>query len=985
MTRLQMSIKPLPPDVVAQISSSITITSLNKVICELIMNSLDAGATKLDVSVDYSRGGCTVEDDGFGILPLEFGPDGHLGKLHHSSKYHSQSPVHGGKGVFLAALSALAVLSITSHHHSHRSHNALTMHKSEIVSRQIPAPPEQYITSTAHGTRVSVRDLFGNIPVRVKQRIHLAEKQRGHVRDWEELKRGIISLLLAWPTIVSLVLRESESNYKIVIRPPASTSGPKISRDLVYSILSQASFIPHDEKDSWVRVGASTLNLRISGFLSLQPNATKNVQFLSLDIRPLMASDGHNVFYDEVNNLFSNSAFGADKEIERLDRAEGERSERDNRYRGARYTNKDLRGTKKGVDRWPMFCIGIQLLEAGTSQIQFNDVLIDKGPTVSMVMELLQTMILEFLTKHHFCPKAPRSKRLRGLKNPNCPPLPGNGGHSSRANQITDHSTPQRRKSRLKTETPPDALGTNVTMPSFRQGRIARDSPFGTWSRIKQGATVSRSPTPKEDIGLLASYQITRPSTIPPRARTVPASERSRSGLDSLKPFRPLVSTDGKIIRAPFDDVIVFQPRRGPPSQASSLNPHIRPSCDHYQSADPNDDIVVYINPITKVKSLINQRTGLTMNSDRVLSRNRVSQLSLEPTRTISMIERPSPWLEDLLNKWDNPVFQTTEPSIPQVVLEGHAATTQHILHGRRHHCSQIDIERAFKESSSGIGERISKDALARAEVISQVDKKFILVKFRNHTSPAQDDDDSMLVLIDQHAADERIRVEALMQELCAVPSSAEPGTDPASKILTTHLENPLDFEIPSKEIKVLDLHRAHFANWGILYTLLAHEPKSTTQRVTVSSLPPGILERCKLDPRLLVDLIRNEVHKFPCSPPSPNHSPLSSGPGDWIRRIHGCPQGILDMLNSRACRSAIMFNDVLTKRQCEAVVERLSRCRFPFVCAHGRPSLVPIVGVGGLRLGVGGDGSCGAGVIDGKKVEGGFGKAFRRWTESIS
>lgn len=75
-----MSIQPLPPDVIAQIKSSISITSLNGVICELVKNSLDAGATKLDINVDYSRGGCCVEDDGFGILPFEFRKDGHLGK-----------------------------------------------------------------------------------------------------------------------------------------------------------------------------------------------------------------------------------------------------------------------------------------------------------------------------------------------------------------------------------------------------------------------------------------------------------------------------------------------------------------------------------------------------------------------------------------------------------------------------------------------------------------------------------------------------------------------------------------------------------------------------------------------------------------------------------------------------------------------------------------------------------------------------------------
>lgn len=77
-----MSIQPLPPDVIAQIKSSTTITNLNGVIVELVKNSLDAGSTKIDISVDYARGGCVVEDDGLGILPSEFGESGGLGKIY---------------------------------------------------------------------------------------------------------------------------------------------------------------------------------------------------------------------------------------------------------------------------------------------------------------------------------------------------------------------------------------------------------------------------------------------------------------------------------------------------------------------------------------------------------------------------------------------------------------------------------------------------------------------------------------------------------------------------------------------------------------------------------------------------------------------------------------------------------------------------------------------------------------------------------------
>lgn len=75
-----MSIRPLPEDVVGKIRSSSTITSLNGVVCGLLKNSLDAGATKVNVYVEYGRGNCTVEDNGLGITPGDFAEDGGLGK-----------------------------------------------------------------------------------------------------------------------------------------------------------------------------------------------------------------------------------------------------------------------------------------------------------------------------------------------------------------------------------------------------------------------------------------------------------------------------------------------------------------------------------------------------------------------------------------------------------------------------------------------------------------------------------------------------------------------------------------------------------------------------------------------------------------------------------------------------------------------------------------------------------------------------------------
>ena len=73
-------ILPLPVEVAAQIKSSTTISSLNHAIIGLVENSLDAAAQKIDVSVDWLHGGCTIEDDGHGIAPAEFSESGGLGK-----------------------------------------------------------------------------------------------------------------------------------------------------------------------------------------------------------------------------------------------------------------------------------------------------------------------------------------------------------------------------------------------------------------------------------------------------------------------------------------------------------------------------------------------------------------------------------------------------------------------------------------------------------------------------------------------------------------------------------------------------------------------------------------------------------------------------------------------------------------------------------------------------------------------------------------
>jgi DNA mismatch repair protein MLH3 len=68
------------------------------------------------------------------------------------------------------------------------------------------------------------------------------------------------------------------------------------------------------------------------------------------------------------------------------------------------------------------------------------------------------------------------------------------------------------------------------------------------------------------------------------------------------------------------------------------------------------------------------------------------------------------------------------------------------------------------------------------------------------------------------------------------------------------------------------------------------------------------------------------------------------------------------------------MFNDELSTDQCKTLISRLAECAFPFQCAHGRPSMIPLMNLDLLDQQRSSD-------VDGnfQKSES-FGRAFKRW-----
>ena len=61
-------------------------------------------------------------------------------------------------------------------------------------------------------------------------------------------------------------------------------------------------------------------------------------------------------------------------------------------------------------------------------------------------------------------------------------------------------------------------------------------------------------------------------------------------------------------------------------------------------------------------------------------------------------------------------------------------------------------------------------------------------------------------------------------------------------------------------------------------------------------------------------------------------------------------PPSVTRILNAKACRSAIMFGDPLLPRECVELVSSLQATQLCFSCAHGRPTMAPLVSLPALH-----------------------------------
>ncbi|OXB56151.1 hypothetical protein ASZ78_005089 [Callipepla squamata] len=159
------AIRRIDRESVHRICSGQVVLSLGTAVKELVENSLDAGATSIDVRLkDHGAELIEVSDNGGGVEEANF--EG-LTLKHYTSKIQDFSDlIHvdtfGFRGEALSSLCALSDVTISTCHKSAKVGTRLVFdHNGEITQRA--AQPRQ------HGTTVSVQQLFHTLPVRHKE------------------------------------------------------------------------------------------------------------------------------------------------------------------------------------------------------------------------------------------------------------------------------------------------------------------------------------------------------------------------------------------------------------------------------------------------------------------------------------------------------------------------------------------------------------------------------------------------------------------------------------------------------------------------------------------------------------------------------------------------------------------------------------------------------------------------------------------------
>jgi DNA mismatch repair protein MutL len=228
-------IRELDPQTVERIAAGEVVERPASVVKELVENSLDADATRVEVSVDSGGiDGIRVTDDGIGMTESEVR---RAVEEHTTSKITDIADLEGGvatlgfRGEALHAIGAVSRLTITTRPREDRVADArgteLTVEGGEVTDVSPAGCPT--------GTTIEVRDLFYNVPARRK---YLKQEST----EFAHVNTVVTSYALANPDVAVSLVHDGRETF--------ATTGRGDRRETVMSVYGRevaGSMLPVDD------------------------------------------------------------------------------------------------------------------------------------------------------------------------------------------------------------------------------------------------------------------------------------------------------------------------------------------------------------------------------------------------------------------------------------------------------------------------------------------------------------------------------------------------------------------------------------------------------------------------------------------------------------------------------------------------------------------------------------------------------------------
>lgn len=182
----------------------------------------------------------------------------------------------------------------------------------------------------------------------------------------------------------------------------------------------------------------------------------------------------------------------------------------------------------------------------------------------------------------------------------------------------------------------------------------------------------------------------------------------------------------------------------------------------------------------------------------------------------------------------------------------------------------------------------VSRNVRAEYDILGQVFQTYWLVAFRDK-----------LLIIDQHAAHEKVKYERLCRRLRE------------KECLSQHVNPPIIVTLSGKEEAAYREYADHLARLGF-------EVESFGGREYAIRSVPVDLFGCS--EKALFEALVDELTDSP---------------------VKGTPEAVEEKLASMACKSAVKGNHTMSRREAEALIDELMGLENPYHCPHGRPTII--------------------------------------------